>query len=213
MSRFDDDFCCCGHHDHCQPRPHWIVGPPGPRGPTGPKGDPGEKGATGPQGLQGIQGMTGPQGLQGVQGATAAGYQPHIYAAAQDHYASVLGYNGKIPFPREFVSANAPVKPNADATVFTVQEDGYYEISYIVHASRESGSDEYDAVFAMHVGAALFPQSSCVLQLRDGVYRDSCSNTYVMKLLKGAEISICNQSDESVHVAASYLSIQKLADL
>jgi hypothetical protein len=41
------------------------VGPPGPAGPQGIKGDPG---ATGPQGPKGDTGASGPQGPQGLQG-------------------------------------------------------------------------------------------------------------------------------------------------
>ena len=44
------------------------MGPEGPRGLTGPKGDVGERGLDGPQGPRGEAGPIGPQGLQGIQG-------------------------------------------------------------------------------------------------------------------------------------------------
>ena len=45
-----------------------VMGPPGPRGETGPQGPVGPMGPEGPQGLQGATGPQGPRGLQGETG-------------------------------------------------------------------------------------------------------------------------------------------------
>jgi hypothetical protein len=49
-----------------------LVGPPGPQGIEGPKGDTGATGPAGPQGLKGDTGATGPAGPQGAKGDTSA---------------------------------------------------------------------------------------------------------------------------------------------
>jgi hypothetical protein len=108
---------------------------------------------------------------------------------------------------------NSPVTPNDDATTFTIKEDGIYQISLIVHASKDSGDPDFDAEIGMFWNVAITPQSRCVLQLRGGSRSDSASNTFVMKFVAGDVLSFGNQSAKPVDVFGSYLSIQKLAKL
>lgn len=117
-----------------------------------------------------------------------------------------------VAFSANYVSANPPVTPNGDFTVFTVTQTGIFEITVNLRATREATDPETAAAdFSVYVGGALFPQGTVTLpaMLADS-FSSSAGGTFILNLAAGQQISIHNTSDETLTIVASYFTIKRI---
>lgn len=134
-----------------------ATGPTGPTGATGPRGDPGPAGSTGPRGATGLTGSTGPTGPSGPTGLTgatgASGPTGSTGSQGTTGAPGATGLVGLSPSFGSFYSSNDQFilqnqavyfekenfpqvgnafsyTPAVGSTIFTINQTGYYEISY-----------------------------------------------------------------------------------
>ncbi|TDQ36233.1 BclA C-terminal domain-containing protein [Aureibacillus halotolerans] len=180
------------------PGPQGIQGEPGPQGPPGtsegipgPKGDPGPIGPVGPIGPQGIQGEIGPQGPAGPAGIQGdpgpqgpigpAGPSTEIssYAFATNSGGTITSSLGgkRVPLPSGVVAKNI----TASEGLFTVSEEGVYEISYQIYLQFSS-----QAGTQINVNGSGYPPSTIPALTN----RDNYSATVLVKLNAGDSVSL-----------------------
>ena len=161
--------------------PQGVTGATGPQGVTGATGPQGVTGATGPQGVtgatgpQGVTGATGPQGVTGAtgpQGATGVSGAVSEFLSAYSTPSQPGTSGSKLIFDRNAVSYGTSVTHSQNSADVTIEQPGYYYISFHGSISPAQGQ-KYPLTILMNLqqqGNAV-PGSSvhCVFQNSSGV--------------------------------------------
>lgn len=120
------------------------TGPTGATGPTGPTGPSGTTGATGPTGLTGATGPTGPKGATGATGpkgatGTCSCKAPDLLSAYSTPPQS--GKSGTVLiFDRNAVINGSSISHAQNSGTFTIQQTGFYQVSFHGTLAPASGS-------------------------------------------------------------------------
>ncbi len=185
----------------CRPK-HCPKGCMGPTGATGPTGPTGSTGLTGSTGFTGPTGPTGPTGATGQFSPIFASYSLPWPPGAYD--VNTVGVpagpgdppNGPLPFVASGLNANVGGITLDDTThIFTIPQNGYYEIDYGFSSTWGSGTIVGLATFigTPPIFNVIIDNSSISQGI--GAQYQMTSGNIIIPLTQGTQIALVNTNN------------------
>jgi hypothetical protein len=181
-----------------------FTGIVGPEGPTGATGLNGVTGATGLNGVTGATGVTGPTGIS----------EPKAYGGRYNSDYQSFSLNPDEPkiieLPPTMPSLGVTYTP---ANSITINQDGDYEISYIVDAYGEAGGDRAAFVVAVRSDGNEIPELALNKAMGPEDNFDTVfSGTSIVSLQDGdvLDLTIRTSSEATATVDRAQLTVKQL---
>ncbi len=234
------EHCCCPICCPVQPGPTGATGATGPRGatgPTGPQGIQGVQGVEGPAGATGPVGPIGPQGVQGIQGPIGpAGATGPIGPAGATGPAGAIGPIGPAAVPALLLALNEETQASAaegaitfaatplivgtalshadGSSVVTVEEEGYYLVSFQTTASPATLADQPASLgVTLYQDGAAVPGAQATVSFTD--VDELATLSFVIPIAVASTPSTLQVLTDSqdFDLTQSALTVQRLGDI